>query len=311
MIKNSNPLLPCNLNKKINIKDVFIYSLHISKIFLSTILIYYNYSESNIHNFTLLLSYLQRDLRMNMMKKVVIVTGAGKGIGRCIAQTYASEGAKVVVAETDNDLGSETERSIITEGGTAKYIHTDVSRQKEIEELITKTVELFGRIDILINNAGITKWKSPYDLPIEEWDEIINTNLRSVFICSREAAKVMKAHGGGSIVNIASTRATMSEPNSEAYAASKGGIVALTHALAASFAHDRIRVNCISPGWIETGDYSQLRDVDHNQHLSQRVGKPEDIAKACIYLTSEGNDFINGSNIIIDGGMTRKMIYEP
>ena len=248
---------------------------------------------------------------MSFYRKVVIVTGAGKGIGHCIARTYAGEGAKVVLAEKDDGLGSDIEKSILSSGGSAKYIQTDVSRQKDIENLIIRTVELFGKIDILINNAGITKWKSPYDLPIEEWDEIINTNLRSVFLFSREAAKVMKAHGGGSIINIASTRAIMSEPNSEAYAASKGGIVALTHALAASFANDHIQVNCISPGWIETGDYSQLREVDHNQHLSQRVGKPEDIAKACLYLTSEGNDFINGSNIIIDGGMTRKMIYEP
>jgi NAD(P)-dependent dehydrogenase (short-subunit alcohol dehydrogenase family) len=118
----------------------------------------------------------------------------------------------------------------------------------------------------------------------------------------------MKDHGG-LIVNIASTRAFMSEPDSEAYAASKGGLVSLTHALAASFAPHRVRVNCISPGWIETGDYLKLREADHLQHFSGRVGRPEDIAKACLFLA--GNDFINGENIIIDGGMTRKMIYEP
>jgi NAD(P)-dependent dehydrogenase (short-subunit alcohol dehydrogenase family) len=152
---------------------------------------------------------------------------------------------------------------------------------------------------------------SPFEISVEEWDEIINTNLRSVFLCSREAAKVMKISGGGSIVNIASTRAFMSEPNSEAYAATKGGIVALTHAMAASFSPYHIRVNCISPGWIETGDYARLTDADHEQHFSGRVGKPEDVAKACLYLTSDGNEFINGTNIILDGGMTRKMIYEP
>ncbi|KPD01381.1 Glucose 1-dehydrogenase 2 [Geobacillus sp. BCO2] len=101
----------------------------------------------------------------------------------------------------------------------------------------------------------------------------------------------------------------MSEPNSEAYAASKGGLVALTHALAVSFADDRIRVNCISPGWIETGDYGQLRDIDHRQHPAGRVGKPDDIARACLYLCDEENDFITGVNLVIDGGMTRKMIY--
>lgn len=143
-----------------------------------------------------------------------------------------------------------------------------------------------------------------------EWDEIINTNLRSVFIFSREAAKVMKINNGGSIVNISSTRTLMSEPGSEAYAASKGGIISLTHAMAASLSDSNIRVNCISPGWIETGDYQQLRKADHDQHFSKRIGTPDDIAKACLFLTLEDNDFINGINLVVDGGMTKKMIYE-
>ncbi len=241
--------------------------------------------------------------------KVVIVTGAGKGIGRCIARTYALRGASVVLAEKDPDLGLKTQNSIIAAAGEATFIPTDVSHPAAIEELVRKTLELYGTVDILINNSGISKWKSPYALEVEEWDQIINTNLRSVFLCAREVAKIMRLHGGGSIVNIASTRAFMSEPNSEAYAASKGGIVALTHALATSFSPDHIQVNCISPGLIETGDYNQLSEADHHQHLSGRVGRPEDIAEACLWLTREGNNFINGTNLTIDGGMTRKMIY--
>ncbi|MDW7675339.1 MAG: SDR family oxidoreductase [Bacillota bacterium] len=247
---------------------------------------------------------------MSFKQKVVIITGAGRGIGRCIAQAYAEKGAKVVIVDKDLKLGKQTEKSILEGNGVAAFYQADVCNIKEIEELIRKTFQRYDSIDILINNAGISKWKSPYETSIEEWDEIINTNLRSVFLCSREAAKFMRGHGG-SIVNIASTRAFMSEPNSEAYAASKGGIVALTHALAASLSPDGIQVNCISPGWIEAGEYGQLREVDHTQHLSRRVGKPMDIAKACLYLTSEGNDFITGTNIVIDGGMTKKMIYEP
>lgn len=248
---------------------------------------------------------------MSFKDKVVIVTGAGRGIGHTVALTYAAGGAKVIIAEKDPEAGSDTEKAIRNNGGDAVFISTDVSSPDDVRTMIRETVKLSGTIDILINNAGISRWGSPYDLSVEDWDEVINTNLRGAFLCSREAARIMKEHGGGSIVNIASTRAFMSEPASEAYAASKGGIVSLTHALAASLADDKIRVNCISPGWIETGDYIQLREIDHRQHLSGRVGKPEDIARACLYLTGTGNEFINGANIIIDGGMTRKMIYEP
>lgn len=247
---------------------------------------------------------------MSFKDKVVIVTGAGRGIGHAVAVTYAASGAKVVIAEKDPEAGADTEKVIRNSRGCAAFIRTDVSSPDDISDMIMDTVKLFGTIDILINNAGVSKWISPYEINVEDWDKVINTNLRGVFLCSREAAKIMKEHGGGSIVNIASTRAFMSEPDSEPYAASKGGIVALTHALAASFATDNIQVNCVSPGWIETGDYGQLREKDHRQHFSGRVGKPEDIARTCLYLTGAGNEFINGANIIIDGGMTRKMIYE-
>jgi NAD(P)-dependent dehydrogenase (short-subunit alcohol dehydrogenase family) len=243
--------------------------------------------------------------------KVIIVTGSGKGIGRCIAETFASKGGKLIIAEKELKLGHSTEKQILQKDGVASFIKTDVSNPDDIEHLIRKTVKLYGRIDILINNVGIGTWKSPYDITLEEWEEVINTNLRSVFLCSREAAKIMRNNGGGSIVNISSTRAFQSEPNSELYAASKGGIISLTHALAASLAKDNIRVNSISPGWIQTENYDSLREIDHTQHFSNRVGRVDDIAKACLYLTQEGNEFINAQNIIIDGGMSKKMIYEP
>ena len=137
-----------------------------------------------------------------------------------------------------------------------------------------------------------------------QWDTILNTNLRSSFLLTRAVITHMKKAGGGSVVNIASTRAKMSEENTEAYAASKGGLLALTHAMAISYSDDPITVNCISPGWIHTGDYDDLRDIDHEQHPSKRVGKPEDIARACLFLTQPDNDFINGENLVIDGGMT-------
>lgn len=247
---------------------------------------------------------------MDFHQKVVVVTGAANGIGRGLASAYAEKGAKVVLADLDSEAGNMAALEIRNQGADVQFVKTDVKSEKDISHLFETTKNTYGAIDIVINNAGKSVFKSPYELTIEEWDDIINTNLRSVFLCSREAAKYMRENEeGGSIVNIASTRALMSEPNSEAYAATKGGITAITHALAASFSNDRITVNAISPGWIHTGDESELTEQDHEQHLSKRVGKPSDIARACFYLTDPKNDFVTGINLVVDGGMTRKMIY--
>lgn len=248
---------------------------------------------------------------MTFINKTVIVTGAGNGIGKGIALLYAEKGARVVVADMDATAGEQTVAQINKHGGKSIFIPTDVRLEEDILRLMEAANQAYGRIDILINNAGKSVFKSPFELKTAEWDDMINTNLRSVFLASREAAKYMQNNkDGGSIVNIASTRAVMSEPNSEAYAATKGGIVALTHALAASLSQYRITVNAISPGWIETGEYEKLRAIDHDQHLSKRVGRPDDIARACLYLTAKENDFVTGINLVVDGGMTRKMIYE-
>ncbi|MEH7333571.1 glucose 1-dehydrogenase [Neobacillus drentensis] len=248
---------------------------------------------------------------MDFSNKTVVITGSGNGIGKGVALQYAQKGANVVLADIDDKAGANTVTMIEKSGGEALFVHTDVRLESNIIRLMEAAIQSYGHIDILINNAGKALFKSPYETSIEEWDDVIHTNLRSVFLASREAAKYMRHNqDGGSIVNIASTRAIMSEPNSESYAATKGGILAITHALAASFSDDRITVNAISPGWIETGDYSKLSKLDHEQHLSKRVGKPEDIARACLYLTAKENDFVTGINLVVDGGMTRKMIYE-
>ncbi|MEH7304634.1 glucose 1-dehydrogenase [Neobacillus drentensis] len=248
---------------------------------------------------------------MEFLNKVVIVTGAANGIGRGVAAAFAQAGAKVVLADVELEAGNQTAEEIRNRGGEVLFIKTDVRREEDVVRLIDVTKRTYGQIDILINNAGKGMFKSLFELSLEEWDDVMDTNLRSVFLCSREAAKYMRENeSGGSIVNIASTRALMSEPNSEAYAASKGGIVAFTHALAASLSEERITVNAISPGWIHNGDDSQLSALDHEQHFSKRVGKPSDIARACLYLTNQANDFVTGINLIVDGGMTRKMIYE-
>lgn len=248
---------------------------------------------------------------MSFMNKVVIVTGAANGIGRAIAAAYAENAAKVLIADVDETAGKQTEIELKQMAKDILFVKTDVRKEGDIITLMETAKKKYGRIDVLINNAGKGLFKSLYEVTLEEWDDIIQTNLRSVFLCSREAAKYMRENEeGGAIINMASTRAIMSEPNSEGYAATKGGIVAITHALAASLSEDQITVNAISPGWIHTGDYSQLTEMDHHQHFSKRVGRPDDIARACLYLTARENNFVTGINLVVDGGMTKKMIYE-
>jgi NAD(P)-dependent dehydrogenase (short-subunit alcohol dehydrogenase family) len=178
-----------------------------------------------------------------------------------------------------------------------------------MEQLFTN----WGDIDILINNVGIGGFSSLTETSVEQFDRILATNLRPVFITSRlwalHRSKMEILPSYGRIINMSSTRYLMSEPGSEGYAASKGGIVSLTHALALSLSEFHITVNCISPGWIQTTDYDSLTEADHKQHPSGRVGKPDDIARACIFLCDQNNNFINGQNLVIDGGMTKKMIY--
>ena len=178
---------------------------------------------------------------------------------------------------------------------------------------VLQILKEWGDLDIIINNVGISNFSPITETSIEDFDKILSVNLRPVFITSRLLAIHRKAlsfpNPYGRIINICSTRYLMSEPGSEGYAASKGGIYSLTHALASSLSEWHITVSSIAPGWIQTHDYNQLRPEDHSQHPSRRVGKPEDIARMCLFLCEENNDFINGENITINGGMTKKMIY--
>lgn len=229
--------------------------------------------------------------------KIIIVTGAAKGIGKSIAELFVNEKAHVIGLDIEE---------VTVEG--VEYRKCDVSDFSEVEQVFSAISKDHGTIHALINNAGISEFKSIWEVDEHEWDRVLDTNLKSVFICSREAARYMK-EDIKSIVNMASTRAFMSEPNTETYSASKGGIYALTHSLAATLSEKGIRVNAIAPGWIHTGS-DELRAKDHAQHWSGRVGTGEDIARACLFLTDPRNSFITGECINIDGGMTRKMIYE-
>ena len=247
---------------------------------------------------------------MSFSDKIVVVTGAGQGIGSALAKAYADKNAIPILIDKQEEGLARVREAILENGERAETYVLDLTDSNAIIETFQHINKRFGRIGILINNAGLGITKSIDELTIDEWDYVINTNLRGTFVCSREASKIMRKNGGGSIINIASTRAQMSEADTFPYSASKGGIVSLTHSLAVSLGKYKIRVNCISPGWIETGDYGKLRDIDHQQHPAGRVGKPTDIVKACFYLSDPENDFVTGANLVVDGGMTSKMIYE-
>lgn len=250
--------------------------------------------------------------------KVVAITGGGQGIGRAVAYHFAEAGYGVSLADPDEEAGRETLAALLGKGARAIYVPTDVAAGADVERWLERSAAELGGIDVLVNNAGIGKPAPFLELKAGDFDRVIAVNLRGTFLCAQGAARRMVAQGkGGAIVNIASTRAFMSEPGTEAYTASKGGIVALTHGMAISLGAHGIRVNCISPGWIETRDWkkaSQARTPVHSerdraQHPVGRVGRPEDIAEACLYL-AERAGFMTGQNVIIDGGMSVKMIYE-
>ncbi len=227
---------------------------------------------------------------------VALVTGGARGIGAAIAARLAAEGWRVVVAD----------RNAPPRPGAGKFVQADVSDENAVERLIDGIRTQEGRLDGLVCNAGFMIRKPIAELSLAEFNSVLATNLTSTFLLARAAENLLRA-SGGAIVTIASTRARMSEPNTEAYAASKGGLVALTHALAISLGPG-IRVNCISPGWIETKGEA-LRPEDHAQHPAGRVGRPEDIAAMAAFLLGPQSGFVTGAEFTIDGGMTRKMIY--
>ncbi|MEW6497592.1 MAG: glucose 1-dehydrogenase [Cyanobacteriota bacterium] len=253
---------------------------------------------------------------MSLQGKVAIVTGGGQGIGKAIAQRFLEEELKVVIAEIDEEAGKETEEEF-QPIGAIRFIQTDVSDEESVKHLIRETINSFGGIDLLVNNAARAEPEnSPItELSLDDWNRTISTNLTGPFLCTKHSVPYLREKQGA-IINIASTRALMSEPDTEAYSTSKGGILALTHALAISLGPE-IRVNCISPGWIDVSEWKKqsirqkphLTELDHQQHPVGRVGKPGDIASFVTYLASAEASFITGANFVIDGGMTRKMIY--
>jgi NAD(P)-dependent dehydrogenase (short-subunit alcohol dehydrogenase family) len=247
-------------------------------------------------------------------KKIAIITGGGQGIGKAVAQRLLMAGMTVVIAEIDAEAAHEVETEYAALG-TVRYIPANVTDEDAVKNLMETTVHEFGHIDVLMNNAGIAANRPIADLSLREWNHVITTNLTGTFLCSKYAAPYL-AQRQGVIINMASTRTLMSEPDTEAYSASKGGIAALTHALAISLGPN-VRVNCISPGWIDVSPWKKkqfrkmpgITEAEGRQHPVGRVGTPEDIASMVCFLVSPDAGFITGGNFIVDGGMTRKMIY--
>ena len=252
---------------------------------------------------------------LSLRDSVVLVTGGAQGIGRGVVQAVLGAGGRVAFGDLDAEAG----RACATEldsGDRVLYRRLDVATEASVRRFVDAALAHFGRIDGLVNNAGIA---DPHSGPLErlalrEWNRRLGASLGGAFLCSKHALPALLAlrgsAGSGTIVNIASTRAHQFEPDSEAYAAAKGGLLAFIHALAIS-AGPAVRVNCISPGWIATDAWRKpaLSRQDHAQHPAGRVGTPQDIGALAVYLLSAEAGFVTGQEFVVDGGMSRKMQY--
>jgi len=260
---------------------------------------------------------------MRLKDKRALITGGGSGIGRATAILLAKEGADVIVVSRSPEKGGlsnplETVKIIKDFGGEATAVKADVSRSTDVKKMIDFTIEKYGRIDILFNNAGVGSVATVTELAEEDWDKVVDINLKSVFLCSKYTIPIMMKQGGGKIINTSSINGLVASRNQAAYCASKGGVVMLTKAMALDYAPYNISVNCICPGIIETPLILRgINTLEYPENASQlmqwlypakRFGKPEEVAQAVLFLASDESSYITGITLVIDGGLTSQSL---
>ena len=244
---------------------------------------------------------------MLLKDKVALITGSARGIGREIALAFARNGAAVVICDINAGLAGETEKEFIAQGFKAASFGCDVTNTAQVEELVNKILDKFGKIDILVNNAGITKDGLLLRMSEQDWDTVLNVNLKGVFTCTKAVTKVMLKQKKGKIVNIASIIGIMGNAGQANYAASKAGIIGFTKSIARELASRNINVNAVAPGYIQTEMTAKLSEEVRNKMLATiplgKLGSPVDVAGVCLFLASSESDYITGQTIVVDGGM--------